>query len=104
VLALDDRPSVSEILAAAAKLLDPPPTLDDLAPAESERLVWTDGRTVRFRHPLMRSAVREAATTAQRLAAHSALADVLRDQPERSVWHRAACATGSTNRLPPNST
>jgi DNA-binding CsgD family transcriptional regulator len=94
VLSLDDRPSVSEILAAAAKLLDPPPTLDDLAPAESERLVWTDGRTVRFRHPLMRSAVREAATTAQRLAAHSALADVLGDQPVRSVWHRAACATG----------
>jgi DNA-binding CsgD family transcriptional regulator len=94
VLALDDRPSISEILTAAATLVDPPPTLDDLAPAESERLVWTDGRTVRFRHPLMRSAVREAAGTAQRHAVHSALADVLRDQPERSVWHRAACAAG----------
>ena len=94
VLAVDDRPSISEILTAAAQLVDPPPTLDDLAPAESERLVWTDGRTVRFRHPLMRSAVREAASTAQRHAVHSALADVLRDEPERSVWHRAACATG----------
>jgi DNA-binding CsgD family transcriptional regulator/tetratricopeptide (TPR) repeat protein len=94
VLALDDRPSVSEILAAASKLVDPPPALDDLAPAERERLVWTDGRTVRFGHPLMRSAVREAATTAQRHAVHSALADVLRDEPDRSVWHRAACATG----------
>jgi DNA-binding CsgD family transcriptional regulator/tetratricopeptide (TPR) repeat protein len=94
VLALDDRPSVSEILAAAAKVVDPPPTLDDLAPAEKERLVWTDGLAVRFGHPLMRSAVREAATTAQRHAVHSALAEVLRDEPDRSVWHRAACATG----------
>jgi hypothetical protein len=93
-LAFDDRPSVSEILAAASKLVDGPATLADLAPAETERLLWTDGQTVRFRHPLMRSAVRETASTAQRHAVHAALADVLSDQPERSVWHRAACATG----------
>jgi DNA-binding CsgD family transcriptional regulator len=95
VLALDDRPTVNEMLEAAAKLVDEPPTLADLGPAQSERLIWTDGRAVRFHHPLMRSAVREAATTAQRHAVHSALAEILRDEPERSVWHRAACATGA---------
>ncbi len=42
----------------------------------------------------MRSAVREAAGTAQRHGVHSALAEVLSDRPERSIWHRAACATG----------
>ena len=99
VLAVDDRPSVTEVLAAASKLVDRPATLADLAPAEAERLVWTDGRAVRFRHPLMRSAVREAASTAQRHAVHSALADVLRDEPERSVWHQAACASGPDERV-----
>src|SRR5712692_2279535 len=94
VLAFDDRPSVNEVLAAASKLVDRPASLEDLAPAENERLVWTDGRAVRFRHPLMRSAVREAASTAQRHAVHSALAEILSNEPERSIWHRAACATG----------
>jgi hypothetical protein len=94
VLAVDDRPSVNEVLAAASKVVDRPATLEDLAPAESERLVWTDGRAVRFRHPLMRSAVRGAASTAQRHAVHSALAEVLNGEPDRNIWHRAACATG----------
>jgi DNA-binding CsgD family transcriptional regulator len=94
VLAVDDRPSVNEVLAAASKIVDRPATLEDLAPAESERLVWTDGRAVRFRHPLMRSAVREAASTAQRHAVHSALAEVLSGEPDRNIWHRAACAIG----------
>jgi DNA-binding CsgD family transcriptional regulator len=94
VLALDDRPSASEVLAAAAKIVRAPVTIADLAPAEAERLVVVDGLALRFRHPLMRSAVRGAATTAQRHAAHTALAEVLSDAPERSVWHRAACAIG----------
>jgi DNA-binding CsgD family transcriptional regulator/tetratricopeptide (TPR) repeat protein len=99
VLALDDRPSMKEVLAAAGKLAERPPTLADLGPAEADRLVWTDGRAVRFRHPLMRSAVRESASAAQRQAVHAALADVLRNEPERSVWHRAACATGPDARI-----
>lgn len=94
VLALDDRPSMSEVLAAASMLIERPAGLEDLAPAEVDRLVWTDGRAVRFRHPLMRSAVRQAATAAQRHDVHSALAEVLSGEPDRSVWHRAASATG----------
>ncbi|WP_369228260.1 AAA family ATPase [Streptomyces sp. R39] len=63
--------------------------IEALAPAEHDRLVHFDEGTRRlvFRHPLIRSAVVEACTTAQRRAAHRALAQVLLDQPERRAWH-----------------
>ncbi|WP_253209188.1 AAA family ATPase [Streptomyces niphimycinicus] len=65
-----------------------------LACAERERLVRTDStaRRMTFRHPLMRSAVVEASTLAERRAAHLALADALGDRPERRAWHLAEAA------------
>ncbi len=48
---------------------------------------------MRFQHPLIRSAVQSTAPPAQRLAMYAALAEVVRD-PERRLWHRAACAVG----------
>ncbi|MEU6657523.1 AAA family ATPase [Streptomyces sp. NPDC046821] len=68
--------------------------LEDLAPAEQERLVRTDSATrrVAFRHPLIRSAVVEASTLAQRRAAHQALAAALAERPERQAWHLAEAA------------
>jgi AAA ATPase domain len=60
------------------------------APARSEGLM-TIGARVRFRHPLVRSAVYRAATPEDRRAAHQALADATDPEvdPGRRAWHRA---------------
>jgi hypothetical protein len=58
------------------------------------RLVDIDGTHLRFRHPLVRSAIYQAAVTSRRLAVHAALAEVLAGQPDRRVWHQAAAALG----------
>jgi hypothetical protein len=42
----------------------------------------------------VRSAIYQAASWAQRQAVHAALALVLKGQPDRRVWHRAAATTG----------
>jgi DNA-binding CsgD family transcriptional regulator len=59
-------------------------------PAESAGLIEID-RSVRFRHPLVRSAVYRAATKQQRLRVHRALADATdaRVDPDRRAWHLA---------------
>jgi len=67
---------------------------DGLEPAAAASIVEFDERTVRFRHPLMRSAVSQAASVAQRQRVHEALTQTLRADPDRRVWHRAALLTG----------
>jgi DNA-binding CsgD family transcriptional regulator/tetratricopeptide (TPR) repeat protein len=61
--------------------------LEDLAPAERERLVRADERRVTFRHPLIRFAAVQDATLAERHRAHRALAAALADRPELRAWH-----------------
>ncbi|MFH9979405.1 ATP-binding protein [Streptomyces sp. NPDC017179] len=72
-----------------------PGGLDGLAPAERDHLVMVaeNGRTVRFRHPLVRSAVVDGSTGEQRRSAHRRLADALGDQPERRGDHLARATT-----------
>ena len=94
VAALNDSPSLSEVLAASALLIGPDLNIDALVPAVSARLAQLDDAEITFRHPLMRAAIVQQASVSQRHAAHSALADVLADQPERRVWHRAASVVG----------
>ncbi|MFF4615955.1 AAA family ATPase [Nonomuraea jabiensis] len=55
-------------------------------------LVRVEGASVRFRHPLIRSAVHEAAAPASRRAAHEALAGL--SEGDRRAWHLAAAALG----------
>jgi DNA-binding CsgD family transcriptional regulator len=66
---------------------------DAVATAESAGLVELRDR-VRFRHPLVRSAVYRSATRPERRQVHQALADATdpdRD-PDRRAWHRACAA------------
>jgi DNA-binding CsgD family transcriptional regulator len=53
-----------------------------------------DDQLIQFRHPLVRSAVCQAAGSARLHAAHAALATALADQGERAVWHQAAAVVG----------
>jgi DNA-binding CsgD family transcriptional regulator/tetratricopeptide (TPR) repeat protein len=80
------------VRAAAARLGIP---VSAAAAAEADGLVEI-GTRVRFRHPLVRSAVYRSAVLPDRRAAHLALAEATdRDlDPDRRAWHLAAAAAG----------
>jgi DNA-binding CsgD family transcriptional regulator len=67
---------------------------ESLGPAIAAQLVVIDDARIRFRHPLLRSAIYEAAGVQERLRIHEALASVLAGDRDRSVWHRAAATVG----------
>ncbi|RYV49668.1 AAA family ATPase, partial [Pengzhenrongella frigida] len=98
VAAADDSGRTSTVSRAAALL-----GLDDgaLAQAETSGLVVTDGDHLHVRHPLVRSAIYQAATGGERRAAHRALAAALegQDDPDRQAWHAAAAADGPDETL-----
>ncbi|TQS39695.1 ATP-binding protein [Cryptosporangium phraense] len=89
IAAVDDGDSLSEILAAGGDR-----TVDDLAPAVAAGLVELPGGRLRFRHPLVRSAIVQQATTGQRHRAHAALAETLATQTDRRAWHRGESVVG----------
>ena len=91
--ALDGRASIAELLSAATLVSRHEVALSVLDSADERGLAQAHGSEVRFEHPLIRSAVQSTAPPAQRLAMYAALAEVVID-PERRLWHRAACAVG----------
>ena len=82
------------VVRRAAALLD----IDEQALATAVRsgLLTADTETVEVRHPLVRSALYQAATDDQRRRVHGALADALIGigDPDREAWHRAAATDG----------
>ena len=99
VAALSDGDAVSEILQAAAIVAATPLDLDAAEPAVEAALIDLDVNSIRFRHPLMRSAVRQSAGVQQRRRVHEALAKTLEADPDRRVWHRAALMSGTHEQL-----
>ena len=99
VAAENDGPSLHEILRAGEVVLDKHVEVDALAPAISAKLIQIDGTEVRFRHPLVRSAMHQTADLATRQKIHAALASIIQDQLDRQLWHRAAATIGPDEQL-----
>jgi DNA-binding CsgD family transcriptional regulator len=91
--ALDGRASLDEAVRCAALLLQRPVEVSALDPAVEAGLIDVVGTEVRFRHPLIRSAVRHAELPARALAMYGVLGEVVAD-PERQLWHRAMSTVG----------
>ena len=81
------------LLWRAAKLLGIPFAAS--TPAAAAELLEVDVR-VRFRHPLVRSAIYRRAPLAERQRVHRALADATQGEldPDRRAWHNAQAAAG----------
>lgn len=92
IAAANDGDDVSVVLRAAGEDIG----MDVLDEAIEANLIGVEGAALRFRHPLVRSAVYGEATWSERRAAHASLAAALEGDIDRATWHRAA-AEMSTN-------
>jgi DNA-binding CsgD family transcriptional regulator len=90
LLAAADDAEDAALVTRAAELLGLGVRALDVA--EQAGLVTVHGNRVTFRHPLVRSAVYEAATSSERRDAHRTLAEALdrEGQSDRRAWHLAA--------------
>lgn len=89
VAAAEGSGEAAVVLSAGSSLGITPSTLLD---AESSGLIRSEGSTLVFRHPVLRTAIYQGASLPQRQEAHRALVGVLEGEPnaDRRVWHRAA--------------
>jgi DNA-binding CsgD family transcriptional regulator len=94
LLAAADPTGDAAVLWRAAERLGIEP--EAAAPAEAAGLLEIDSR-VRFRHPLVRSAVYRACSEPDRRRVHAALAAATDPQsdPDRRAWHRARAVLGT---------
>lgn len=96
--ALDDGEEPAAAWAAAGHVLGRTVGSAKLQPAVSLRLVELVPDHLRFTHPLVRAAVLQRSTDAERRGLHAALALSTTDQ-DRRVWHRAAASDGEDDAL-----
>jgi DNA-binding CsgD family transcriptional regulator/tetratricopeptide (TPR) repeat protein len=95
LLAAADDSGEPDVVRQAAAVLDLADA--DLQAAVDSGLLVQSATSVSFRHPLVRSAVYQAATAAQRRRVHRALAEALsgHGDPDREAWHHAYAAEGA---------
>jgi len=88
IAAAEDTGDAATIVRAATWSGLPPSALDE---AERADLIRISSGRVSFRHPLVRSALWDAATLNERQHAHVALANALtgEEHTDRRVWHQA---------------
>ena len=93
VAAASDSDDLGLVIRAAAAM---GLAADALEETDAAGLLSIRGWRFRFRHPLVRSAVYQAAPLAERRAVHTALAGVLEEagDADRRAWQRAAAAFG----------
>ncbi|KAA2255459.1 AAA family ATPase [Solihabitans fulvus] len=91
VAAAEESGDLAVTLRAAASLGVRP---DAVEAAERAGLVAVGHLSVTFRHPLVRAAAYQGATSGERRAAHQALAEALVGEPsaDRRAWHLAGAA------------
>jgi DNA-binding CsgD family transcriptional regulator len=93
LVSADDTADLAVVRRASVSLGAGERELDE---AVRSGLLLVEDATVQVRHPLVRSAIYQAADTRARQRVHNALADALDGfgDPDRSAWHRAAAAEG----------
>ncbi len=98
VLAADERGDSHVLKRAAAELGT---ELDVLYGADVARLLNFDGDQFAFRHPLIRSACYEAASSPSRRRAHGILARIIDESVdvERHAWHRSLASSPPDDRI-----
>ncbi|WP_374455412.1 AAA family ATPase [Nocardioides sp.] len=99
LLAAADDTGRLDVLSRASALLGADE--DAVQAALDSGLLQEAAGSVALRHPLVRSAVYQASSRADRRRAHRAIADALAGagEPDREVWHRAHAAEGQDERL-----
>jgi hypothetical protein len=99
VAAVDDGGLLDEVLSATRVLEGAGLTVDSVTPAVDAQLVEIEGTVLRFRHPLVRSSIYQAASVSERQAAQAALSTVLVGQPDRQVCLLYTLTLPTTSRV-----
>ncbi len=94
IAAVSAEENLTEVLAGAAVLCGTGVSTQSLEPAVEARLLEFDQVSLRFRHPLVRSAVLRIEPQRRRQAAHAAMSELLTSDRDRRVWHRAQSVEG----------
>jgi DNA-binding CsgD family transcriptional regulator len=93
--ALNDSSCLWEAIRATELVIGESVSANDLVPATEACLVEVIHYKVRFRHQLVRSALRQAADISSAQAVHRALAEGTASTPDRQAWHLAGAASGT---------